>query len=183
MPRKHLNGCQGVKTFLLKDPINFFLSLHKLRFVLIQVLSHFFKFFFLSHYSLSFVKIGVLSNFEVLIFFSHYLFFSQFSLFEFLSLVTIKVFEFCQNLRFLVLSYSKFLSYFTIWVFDFHHNMHFQFYHNLSFWVLLQFEFLSFSKRFFFVKEKKWKIFFWWTNLLVTTVTTVTTVSTVTTIT
>ena len=66
---------------------------------------------------------------------------------EFLSFVTIWVFEFCQNnffllfelshnLCFWVLSQFKFLSFVTIWFFEFCHNLTFQ--------VLSQYVFLSF---------------------------------------
>ena len=40
LPREHLIRCQGVKMFLLKDPFKVFFR-HKLRFVIIQVLSQF----------------------------------------------------------------------------------------------------------------------------------------------
>ena len=41
LPREHRIGCQGVKMFLLKDPYKICGSSHKLRFVIIQVLSQF----------------------------------------------------------------------------------------------------------------------------------------------
>ena len=40
LPREHIIGWQGVKMFLLKDPLKVFF-IHKLRFIVFQVLSQF----------------------------------------------------------------------------------------------------------------------------------------------
>ena len=57
------------------------------------------------------------------------------SQFDFLSFVTIFVFDCCHNLIFKFLSHLVFLGFVTNWIFDFCHI--------LCFWVLSQFELLS----------------------------------------
>ena len=74
--------------------------------------------------------------------------------FEFLSFVTMWVFEFCHNLSFRVLSQFEFLSLITIWVFKFHHK--------LGFWVLSQFEILRFITIWVWVWVFLWNFFSCW---------------------
>ena len=101
LPREHFIGCQGVKMFLLKDPFKVFSS-HKLRFVIIQVLS---RFEFLRFDNLSF---WLFSKFEVLSY-------SQFEFCHILSYWFLPQFEFCHNLNCWVLSQFELLSFVTIW--------------------------------------------------------------------
>ena len=71
-----------------------------------------------------------------------------------MTIITIWVFEFYNNLSFWVSSLFEFLSFITIWVFNcitawvfecYITIWVFEFHHNLRFWVSSQFEFLSFS--------------------------------------
>ena len=81
--------------------------------------------------------------------------------FEFLSFVTIFVFEFYHNKSFWFLSQFYVLGLITIWVVKFNHNLSFELDNylsfwalsHLSFWVSLQFEFLSFCEIFLFKKK------------------------------
>ena len=87
-----------------------------------------------------------MSHFEFLCFFSFFFFFFflnhnlRFWVFhnDFLSFITIWVFDFHHNLSFWISSQFEFLSFITIWVFNFPHN--------LIFCVSLQFELSSFIK-------------------------------------
>ena len=66
-------------------------------------------------------------------------------------MVTILVFKFCQNLSFWVVLQFEFLSYVTIWVFEFFLTIWvFEYFHNFGFWVLSQFELSSFVFIWFF---------------------------------
>ena len=73
--------------------------------------------------------------------------------FEFLSVVIIWVCEFCYNFSLFglvtvrVFEFCKYSS-----VFEFGHNLRFEFCHILSYWVLLQFKWLSFVNIFIFLR-------------------------------
>ena len=76
---------------------------------------------------------------------------------EFLSFITIWLFEFYHNLGVQVSSQYEYLSFITIWVIEFHHN--------LSFWVSSRFELLRFIT--IWVFDFLHNLSFWWKTFLV----------------
>ena len=121
LPREHFMDCQGVKMLLLKDHIKLFFR-HKLRFVIIEVLSQFEFLRFVTNWVLEFCH--NLTQFEFLVW-------SQFESYHILSFVTIWS---CHNLSFVTILVLSQLELFFF----------FKFCHNLSLRVLSQLEFLSF---------------------------------------